>query len=458
MSPSPKLKKAISTSLCILACLQMASCKVVTNKGINNHFEDFKATLQVAPKSSLNDGKLVMANDLQFKAERIAHLINKAPKLETWTDSKRTFGANDRTRRVRTVEKYEESKAKIKKWMSDVKKLTMDIHAITYEAGKNSYKKNQFNRLENSPEQIAQNEVLALYSLTYLRNLSEGYAKRSINYIEKLSSKNMKRFSENDEEFKLEVLQQHMAYIGMMKIIDKDAEKTLKKLKAMRDHNILPEAISENINNLLNSGKQENSEKIQKFNEYKKEALTKEQQEEFDKALASFDSTFGKKSLLFDPANPDHPLMHLFVIASNLSWGLINTMIGGAFVATKVLLVPVSRGVNLFLSFLETVTPYRYMRMINFDLPRLAISASKMQIYADVCGLGYIPSKMSAGLFELDFCTGHRFASGHEAGHAKQSALLGPFYFPAAILSYALVGGHGGFIEAWADIWAAHYH
>ncbi|MFG1499641.1 hypothetical protein ABMA70_05470 [Halobacteriovorax sp. XZX-3] len=455
---SPAIKKVANTTLCVLACLQMASCKVVTNKGINNHFNDFKLSLESSEKSNLSDSKLMMANELQIKSEQIAKLINSAPKLETWTDSKQTYGSNDRKRRVRTVEKYNESKEKIRNWMKQVKDLTLDIHAITFDAGKDSYRKDENNRLINTPEQMAQNEVLALYSLTYMRNLSEGYSKRSIGYIEEISSDKMQRFTENDEAFKLEVLQQHMAYIGMMKIIDQDAKKTLTKLKAMRDANILSPELSENINNLLNTGKQENAEKLEKFSEYKKEALTQEQRAEFDKALMTYENVFGKKSLLFDPANPDHPLMHLFVVASNLSWGLINTMVGGAFVATKVLLVPVSRGVNLFINFLEAVTPYRYARMIEFDLPRIRIAASKMQIYADVCGLGIVPGKMSAGLFELDFCSGYRFASGHEAGHAKQSALLGPLYFPAAILSYALVGGHGGFIEAWADIWSAHYH
>ncbi|EPZ52235.1 hypothetical protein M902_2255 [Bacteriovorax sp. BAL6_X] len=455
---SPAIKKVANTTLCVFACLQMASCKVVTNKGINSHFNNFKLSLESSEKSNLSESKLMMANELQLKSEQIAKLINSAPQFETWTDSERTYGSNDRRRRVRTVEKYNESKEKIRNWMKQVKDLTLDIHAITFDAGKDSYRKDEMKRLINTPEQIAQNEVLALYSLTYMRNLSEGYTKRSIGYIEEISSDKMQRFTENDEAFKLEVLQQHMAYIGMMKIIDQDAKKTLTKLKAMRDANILSPELSENINNLLNTGKKENSEKLEKFKEYKQEALTQQQRAEFDKALTTYESVFGKKSLLFDPANPDHPLMHLFVIASNLSWGLINTMVGAAFIGTKVILAPVSRGVNLFINFLEAVTPYSYMRMIEFDLPRIRIAASRMQIYADVCGLGIVPGKMSAGLFELDFCSGYRFASGHEAGHAKQSALLGPLYFPAAILSYALVGGHGGFIEAWADIWSAHYH
>ena len=81
-----------------------------------------------------------------------------------------------------------------------------------------------------------------------------------------------------------------------------------------------------------------------------------------------------------------------------------------------------------------------------------------MQIYADVCGFPAIPSKMSMGIWELDFCAGYNFAAAHEGGHAKQSAILGPLYIPAALLSYAINGGHGGFIESWADDWYVHSH
>lgn len=423
----------------------MVSCKVVSNRSINRNFDGFVESLENNQKSLDNDIKIQMAEELKTKANQIAKLINRAPRLETWRD--REYGPG----RERSVDVYNESKDKIRTWMLDVKNLTMDIHAITYEAGKNSYATSEDGRMLNSPVQMAQNEMITLYSLTYLRNLSEGYITRSLGYINKLASKKMQKFSANDDEFKLEVMEQYMAYMGMMKIIDEDAKKTLTKLKRMRDNKILPIEYSENISTLLNEGKKKNKKKMDAFAKFKTETLTQEQVKEFDNALAQFEETFEKKSLLFDPANPDHPLLHLFVIASNLSWGLINTMVGVAFVATAAILTPVSRVVN---GLINTLAPRFMFRMYEFEFPQIRVSQSKMQLYANVCGLGIVSGKMSAGLFELDFCSGYSFASGHEGGHAKQSALLGPLYFPAAILSYIMVGGHGGFIESWADIWA----
>ena len=438
------VKNAINHSLCLLACLQLASCKVVSNKPINKKFDQFVRTLDTEEKTLESQQKQLLANNLKSSAKKIEKLINRAPKLRTWQDRKNGPG------REQSIEKYNNSKDKIRTWMADVKNLTMGIHGITYKTGKNSFKMTEKGRLKNTPIQLAQNEMITLYSLTYLRNLSEGYINRSLQYMNKLSSKGLAKYAAEDE-FKLEVMQQYMAYMGMIKIVDKDAKETLTKLKRMRDRGILPDNYNDNISQLLGSERNRSAKKVKAFNDFKDEALTKEQIEEFDKALTAFETTFNKKSLLFDPANPDHPLIHLFVIASNLSWGLINTMVGGAFVATAAVLAPVSRVVN---KLIDTLFPRFMFRMYEIKFPTIRISESRMQIYADVCGLGIVSGKMSAGLFELDFCTSQGFATNHEAGHAKQSALLGPLYFPAAILSYILVGGHGGFIEEWADIWA----
>ncbi|EQC44155.1 hypothetical protein M901_1972 [Bacteriovorax sp. DB6_IX] len=264
----------------------MVSCKVVSNRSINRNFDGFVESLENNQKSLDNDIKIQMAEELKTKANQIAKLINRAPRLETWRD--REYGPG----RERSVDVYNESKDKIRTWMLDVKNLTMDIHAITYEAGKNSYATSEDGRMLNSPVQMAQNEMITLYSLTYLRNLSEGYITRSLGYINKLASKKMQKFSANDDEFKLEVMEQYMAYMGMMKIIDEDAKKTLTKLKRMRDKKILPIEYSENISTLLNEGKKKNKKKMDAFAKFKTETLTQEQVKEFDNALSQFEETF----------------------------------------------------------------------------------------------------------------------------------------------------------------------
>ncbi len=174
-----------------------------------------------------------------------------------------------------------------------------------------------------------------------------------------------------------------------------------------------------------------------------------DEKEQLIKLKKDFEAAFKGKSLLYGPNNPDHPLVHLLVITSNLTWGLVNSLVGLGFIAAGLILAPATRIIN---TISRMLTGYRIV--YNVHWPAIKVAQNRMQLYVDSCGLGYIRSKMSMGLFELDFCTNHRFASMHEGGHAKQSALLGPLYLPAAILSYALVLGHGGFIEHWADVWA----
>jgi hypothetical protein len=65
-----------------------------------------------------------------------------------------------------------------------------------------------------------------------------------------------------------------------------------------------------------------------------------------------------------------------------------------------------------------------------------------------------VAGKMSLGLFELDNGSGPSFATGHEGAHAVQSAILGPLYIPAVLVTYALSGFDQGFMEDWADAWA----
>ena len=88
------------------------------------------------------------------------------------------------------------------------------------------------------------------------------------------------------------------------------------------------------------------------------------------------------------------------------------------------------------------------------DFPTIKVSASGQQIYVDVSGLTPVPGKMSLGIFELDNHSSYFFASGHEGGHAKQSALLGPLYLPVVVFSYIIQGHSASFMETWADNWA----
>ena len=67
-------------------------------------------------------------------------------------------------------------------------------------------------------------------------------------------------------------------------------------------------------------------------------------------------------------------------------------MEGLGFVITAAMMAPVTHVAGAGVRALGDEPLFMEMR-----LPKLRIADSGMQIYADVCGLGFTPSKMSAG-------------------------------------------------------------
>ena len=58
----------------------------MSNRSINRNFDGFVESLENNQKSLDNDIKIQMAEELKTKANQIAKLINRAPRLETWRD------------------------------------------------------------------------------------------------------------------------------------------------------------------------------------------------------------------------------------------------------------------------------------------------------------------------------------------------------------------------------------
>ncbi len=295
---------------------------------------------------------------------------------------------------------------------------------------------------------IAESETLLLMNLLVLRHITQSASRRILMLMTKFDKPYFDELSENSAT-KQRLLSDYSTALAISSITANDLRVTLKELVELKKDELLAESLKLTIDRVV--GGCAGHERLDRgqVDKFAKESLTETAQDSLKKTMLSYHDLMKAKSLLFDPANPDHPVVHILVIVSNLSWGLINTMVGLGFVITAAIVAPVTQVAGAGVRALGYEPLFMEMRM-----PKLRIADSGMQIYADVCGLGFIPSKMSAGLFELDFCTGYTFASDHEAGHAKQSALLGPLYFPAAILSYILNMGHGGFIEDWADAWA----
>lgn len=129
------------------------------------------------------------------------------------------------------------------------------------------------------------------------------------------------------------------------------------------------------------------------------------------------------------PAKPSHygsnAGISLLTWLGNLTWGLVNTAIG----------------------FL-TAIGYTIGHLFSHGrFPEIRFNGTQINVGPEEIG-GHC---WSLGAFHI----GTPAHADHEAGHAKQSALLGPLYLPAVFLSYAGAGfQHGGYIETWADNWA----
>lgn len=118
-----------------------------------------------------------------------------------------------------------------------------------------------------------------------------------------------------------------------------------------------------------------------------------------------------------------------FTWLGNLTLGLINTIIG-AFAVLGVVI-------------------YRLGK--DGKAPSFKMSSTGEQIV--MLDNPYSPGyDFSLGIFQIG--GGQDWEDRHETGHARQSALLGPFYLPLVGISYASVGEPEGFIEEWADDWA----
>ena len=299
-----------------------------------------------------------------------------------------------------------------------------------------------------SRAQVAEHETLVVMNLLVLRDLSQVAARRILMLMTKFDKPYFDEIPENTV-MKQRLLADYTAALAITAVSANDLRQTLSQLNEMRTAGLVGESLENALNKVVGQYGGAEKAKRAEVGQFLDESLTGKAQDSMSKAMRDYHQALQGKSFLFDPAQADHPLIHILVIVSNLSWGLVNTLVGLGFVITAAIVAPITMVAG------ATVRAFGYEPLFyEMRMPKLAIAESNMQIYADVCGLGIVPGKMSAGLFELDFCAGQSFASDHEAGHAKQSAILGPLYFPAAILSYILNMGHGGYIEDWADAWA----
>lgn len=428
-------------SFLLASLFLLTSCKYGTSDGVKEPYKELLNFLEEIYEKSQNledKYRLEKAQNIQKLAKDQIKATNKVP---TFVNKYYLFETEQNTT-DRLNDMFNIVDSHIKTCEETSLELQKEIHAL----GKHQYTISLDDKRNQSAQKHINTEMTLLFGLQYMKRMYETCAGLSFHYINEFAHE---KYNKYPTVFKLRenLLRNFMGLSGMLKVIARDSLTISKRLVDAKNNELMLEEQDILVSKLA-SDMTEATMKLQEVTtDVLKNGLDQTMQEAYSEMQSKTDEIFKDKTILFDPANPDHPVVHVLVILSNLTWGSIQTSIGlGIILSHAIIVTPLSW-------LLEAIWPYHFMKL---NGPRLKIAKNNMQIYADVCGFPAIPSKMSMGLFELDFCTGYSFASAHEGGHAKQSALLGPFYLPAAILSYAINLGHGGFIESWADDWHVH--
>ena len=408
----------------------LASCQYGNSVGVKKPYAklvEFLESRHENQKTQGNSFRLEKAKELKSLSETTIQDINS---VEPFTRKYYAFETKENT--LARLEAMEERVIGGQELCTDG---TLELQKIIHTIGEQNYR---------SGEKAVENEILTLYALQYVKRVYETCSLMLFHYMNELSIEKYDSLP-SVLELRSTLLSQFFGTIGILKVISNDSQTISNNLVTLRENDQLDSESLELIE-LLAINMKNSRQELQKFTDrlYSQD-IPKELQGQYQQTLEKADELFAGKTLLFDPALPDHPVTNLMVVFSNLTWGSIQSTLGlGLVLIHKVVITPSSWILSKFF-------PRRFSSL---SLRKsLAISANRMQIYADLCGFPRIFGKMSMGIWELDFCLGHTLSSGHEGGHSKQSALLGPLYLPAALLSYISVGGHGGFIETWAERW-----
>lgn len=404
--------------------LNLVGCNFLKTKHLDSPFKSVLKELEhdlEEKGSSLDEKRLERGLRINSLRKAITHKLNDRPKL--------TGQMSDDLNQTENF--VLANQFQLENWLKEVKSLQEEMIGLVQELGRENFKFDSKGNLINSKEDIAKNQALIYFALQYLRE----YNKKQLQIILPLTLGSLKKDFDKSKsivDFRTEILDLHLTMVGAIQVADKDIERTLKSLQSLKKTGAISKRISKAIKKSLKGIKKLEHEHTKGLF-HTTEILDEEEKLKFEKIKADYNKKISGMSFLFDPANPDSIISKVLVTISNLTWGLVNTVIGAGVVLATAIISPFTKYV---------------------DFPTLRISASGQQIYVDVSGLTPVAGKMSLGIFELDNHGGYFFASGHEGGHAKQSALLGPLYLPVVIFSYIIQGHSGSFMETWADNWA----
>lgn len=286
--------------------------------------------------------------------------------------------------------------------------------------------------LENNKDKSVLKYSLVYFKLQYIRN----DIRKSIETLSPLtfiihSTALAEDSASLDLRKKLE--EKLLMMVGTGIVVDQDFNQVRSIIKNFKENNLLPESLrlilSKTDNEVINDMNAQ-AKKLQVTDGDCTSDSIEVKCQQIIETRAAIKAQYEKISFLYNPGQKYFLITKVLAIVGNLTWGLANTVIGAGVVLATIAVSPFTRYV---------------------DFPSFHLSESGMQIYVDVSGMSPIPGKMSLGLFELDNASGFGFASYHEGGHAIQSAVLGPFYLPAVLITYVISGFDNGLMENLAD-------
>ncbi|MFS4458552.1 hypothetical protein [Bdellovibrio sp. HCB2-146] len=412
------MKNLIRVALAGVLAFQVTACKYqVDTRSIDADFADVVEQYKDEADSKTFAG-----------SEKIAERIQKLDLIKTYyfkSISTAPAIKGQLKNNVADAEKWiTANRASLIAWNQQVEKYGTSLRQRIFETSKASFN-------AKNPQEAIRDQITNFYALLYYTQGNKQMISNLMPFLLALGSEDLKG-SKVVEAFKKEVTQVAFAQVGLSVILKQDLQKTTQALTALKKQTKL----DENLEKLVAKTAQEfaaSSAKRDASIRSIEEKLTKEQKETMAQLKAEVKKTFGNKSLLYTPGANSNALVNLLTWVGNLTWGLVNTLMGLGIVIVTMIVSP--------------FTPY-------VDFPTFALAYNGKQIYADVTGMSPIPGKMSLGIWELDNGTGQAFASGHEGVHAVQSALFGPLYVPVVLFSYMISGFDQGFMEDWAWEWA----
>lgn len=312
-----------------------------------------------------------------------------------------------------------------RKWMRDNEKVIGSFSDRLLKALENQV--SEIHQISKSAY-VEKNKYLTTYwyTLTYLKLQYLRQDTRKI--LEMLSPISLIIHSpalEDDQdslELRKKIEQTLLKIIGVGVVADQDHREVKAILSNLKQDGAMSERLAKILIKTNTNVQKEINDQAKKF---------KVNRQQSQKDVVEVKKQYKGITFLYTPGQKYFFITKLLTIIGNLTWGMVNTMIGAGVVIAAMAISPFSRYV---------------------DFPTFGIAHSGMQIYVDVTGMSPISGKMSLGLFELDNAAGYRFASEHEAGHAIQSAILGPFYLPTVLATYIISGFDLGLMEDLADL------